>query len=193
MEAENNNRNRENSFSTSRRKFINNSGLLLAGITLYATNRKSLSGLFHEEPEPIIDIHQHLDYVGRDDASFLNHQKSLGATKTILLPAGRPGNTPSTHGGIGNGLEAEVSGVRRAYEFAQQHPEKFYFGANERPDYPHTLKSLEKYLKKGAVVIGEQKFGVDCDSTFMQKIYEVANEFSVPVLLHFEFERYNYD
>jgi cytosine/adenosine deaminase-related metal-dependent hydrolase len=46
------------------------------------------------------------------------------------------------------------------------------------------LKEIEKYLKMGAVVVGECKFGVDCDSKEMQKIYELAQKYNVPILMH---------
>ena len=44
----------------------------------------------------------------------------------------------------------------------------------------------------GAVGIGEQKFPVDCDSPHILKIAEIAREFDVPVLLHFEYKMYNF-
>ena len=39
--------------------------------------------------EPIIDIHQHVGYSGRPDHVLLAHQRAMGVTTTILLPAGR--------------------------------------------------------------------------------------------------------
>ena len=36
----------------------------------------------------IIDIHQHITYTGRSDAQLIQHQREMGATKTVLLPAG---------------------------------------------------------------------------------------------------------
>ena len=36
------------------------------------------------------------------------------------------------------------------------------------------MPEIERYLKRGAVVIAEQKFGVECDSPAMQKIYQLA-------------------
>src|ERR1043166_4872122 len=49
---------------------------------------------------PIIDIHQHLNYSGRSDEVFLAHQRNMGITKTILLPAGREVISASTHEGV---------------------------------------------------------------------------------------------
>jgi len=39
---------------------------------------------------------------------------------------------------------------------------------------------IDKYLQKGAVAIAEQKFGVECDSPGMQRIYELAAHNHVP-------------
>ena len=44
----------------------------------------------------LIDIHQHLNYSGRSDEAFLSHQRVMGVSKTVLLPAGREMNLPST-------------------------------------------------------------------------------------------------
>ena len=54
--------------------------------------------------EPIIDIHQHTNYLGRTDDELLAHQRRMGATTTILLPAGHPVDYGSTYYGLGNGL-----------------------------------------------------------------------------------------
>jgi predicted TIM-barrel fold metal-dependent hydrolase len=60
------------------------------------------------------------------------------------------------------------------------------------PDAPDAVGEIEKYLKRGAIVIGEQKFGIDCDSTQMQGIYQLARDYGVPVLMHWQYQRYNY-
>ena len=42
------------------------------------------------------------------------------------------------------------------------------------------------------MLIGEQKFGVQCDSPEMQRIYDIARAHRVPVLMHWQFNRFNY-
>src|SRR5579864_9112972 len=61
--------------------------------------------------EPIIDIHQHTNYSGRTDEQLLRHQKAMGVTQTLLMPAGAPVKRPSTHNGKSNGLAAQCGGV----------------------------------------------------------------------------------
>ncbi|HZZ41730.1 MAG TPA: amidohydrolase family protein [Tepidisphaeraceae bacterium] len=141
--------------------------------------------------EPIIDIHQHTNYWGRSDAALLHHQKVMGVTHTILLPSGTPTNSPSTHLGQSNGLQAGAGPVSTCINLARSHPGTYFFASNEVPDLPGAISTIEKYLKQGAVAIGEQKFNLPCDSKEMQAVYELAGEYDVPITLHFQYEWYN--
>lgn len=174
--------------SLSRRQFLGTSGMALLGV--------AMPGDAAAEPSPpaesIIDIHQHVGYTGRADEALLAHQRSLGATTTILLPAGRPVTTASTHEGVSNGLQAQCLGNDACFQFATAHPGEFVSGANEVPDIDGATQEIERYLKRGAVIIAEQKFGVECDSPEMQKIYQLAQSYRVPVLMHWQFRMYNY-
>jgi len=169
----------------SRRRFLQSS---------FATTTVALLPGIHAEeaPEPIIDIHQHTNYKGRTNEQMLAHQRMMGVTQTILLPAGTPVDRPSTNGGKYNGLGgASVGGNATAFEMAKQYPKEFFFGANEVTDLPTARVEIEKYLKMGAVIIGEQKFHVECDSKESQILYALAAEYKVPILLHFQHDTYN--
>jgi len=128
----------------------------------------------------IIDIHQHTDYSGRPDDVFLKHQDVMGISKTVLLPAGSQFH-----------LEAGASGNDRVMEIVKRLPDQYVFFANEVPYFPQAKQVLEKYLKLGAKGIGEQKFFVDVTTAPMHLICEIAKEHSVPILLHFQHEKYN--
>lgn len=141
---------------------------------------------------PIIDIHQHVGYSGRPDEVLLTHQRAMGITRTILLPAGCQVSRASTHDGKSNGLAAQALGNEGCYQFARAHPKEFLFAANEVPDLEGAPQVIEKYLKLGAVMIAEQKFGVECDSPEMQRIYQLAQAYRVPVLMHWQFGKYNH-
>lgn len=172
--------------SISRRRFFQRSGLFVGAAALAGCETSRIS------PERIIDIHQHLGYSGRADDVLLEHQSKMGIAKTVLLPAGRPMNSASTHGGTSNGLEAHCLGNEACYRLARAHPQRYAFGANEVPDAPQAVQEIEKYLKRGAIIIAEQKFGVDCDSPEMQSIYQLAADYGAPVLMHWQYRRYNY-
>ncbi len=167
-----------------RRDFLTTASLALLG----AAARTPAA----QPAEPIIDIHQHVGYSGRPDAVLLAHQRALGATTTVLLPAGRVVRTASTHDGKSNGLDAKARGNEPCYRFARAHSKEFLFGANEVPDIVGATREIERYLRRGAVMIAEQKFGVDCDSAEMQEIYRLAETHRVPVLMHWQFKMYNY-
>jgi len=169
----------------SRRYFIAGAGIFLAGSAL------NIKGSVLTADEPIIDIHQHTDYAGRSQDKMLAHQRMMGVTTTILLPAGRPLNYGSTHYGVSNGLQVKAGGNEVCYQYAREHSPEMLFGACEVPDFPGAIPELEKYLKLGAKVIGELKFNVDCDSAEMQKIYQLAQEYDVPVLMHWQYNMYN--
>lgn len=128
----------------------------------------------------IIDIHQHTHYWGRSDDDLIRHQRALGVSKTVLLPAGSK-----------YGLEAECYGNDSVLALARAYPKEFVFFANEVPDQADARKVIEKYLKAGAIGIGEQKFFVDCDSKYIEEIASLARAYSVPVLMHFQHGKYN--
>jgi predicted TIM-barrel fold metal-dependent hydrolase len=173
--------------SFSRRQFIAGSTMLLAGVALKVKG----SSLLKAPVEPVIDIHQHLHFNGRNDEQMLAHQRAMGVTTSILLPAGRVVSYGSTYYGVGNGLQAQALGNEACYKFAQEHPGEYLFGANEVPDYPDAPKEIEKYLKLGAPIIGECKFNVECDSPEMQRLYELAQEYNVPILMHWQYNMFN--
>lgn len=157
--------------STTRRNFL---------ITTAAATGAILARAQTAAAEPIIDIHQHTDYSGRTDEQMIAHQRTMGVTHTVLLPAGRFYN-----------LEAGASGNDRVQEVAQRLPKEYSFFANEVPYLSDARDVIVAGLKAGGHGIGEQKFMVDADSRAVQIVAEIAAEFGVAVLLHFQFNRYN--
>ncbi|HTD66292.1 MAG TPA: amidohydrolase, partial [Candidatus Limnocylindria bacterium] len=143
----------------------------------------ALCGCSHLEPsaaEPIIDIHQHTNYAGRTNAELIGHQRAMGVTHTVLLPAGSY-----------FGLEVGAGGNETVVRLSRRLPHQFSFFANEVPFLPEPEREIRKFLKRGALGIGEQKFQVDCDSPALQRVAALAAEFNVPVLMHFQYDRYN--
>ena len=130
--------------------------------------------------EPIIDIHQHTNYSGRSDAELIAHQRTMGITQTVLLPAGSR-----------YGLAVDAGGNDTVVAIARQYPKEYVFFANELPDIPQARAVLQKYLNMGAKGIGEQKFPIEADSAPIDLVAEIAHYYDVPVLLHFEFGTYN--
>lgn len=164
-----------------RRQFAITASCSLAGLVSACRSGK----------EELIDIHQHLNYKGRSDADFIQHQAKMGITKTVLLPSASAVQMFSTHLGDSNGLAANVAPTEDSARLAAAHPEKFVFFCNEVPDLEGAPDVLENWLKKGAVGIGELKFNLPCDSPPMVRIFELAKAYEVPVLIHFQHGMYN--
>ena len=158
----------------SRRDFLVSSAALLL-----ATELRPLAA-DADNSEPIIDIHQHTNYSGRSNDQLIAHQRAMGISLTVLQPAGRM-----------YGLDAQCGGNRTVLELARQHPQHFVFFANEVAGIKETRQEITSYLKQGAIGIGEQKFRVDGDSKYFHVVAEVAQEFQVPVLMHFQHNAYN--
>jgi predicted TIM-barrel fold metal-dependent hydrolase len=150
------------------------------------TSRRSFIAALAAAPlagaaEPIIDIHQHTNYSGRSDDELIAHQREMGVSKTVLLPAGSK-----------YGLAAQAGGNDTVVALAHRLPKEYVYFANELPDIPEARPVLEKYLNMGAIGIGEQKFPVEADSKYIDLIAGIAEEHRVPVLLHFEHKHYNF-
>ncbi len=161
--------------SFSRRQFLATAaGLLLTG----AADAEDAPA---PPPEPIIDIHQHTNYSFRTDEHLLAHQKAMGVSQTILLPAG------SLYG-----LEVHATGNQAVHDFAKAHPGKYVCFANEVAGLPGARVEIERWLKQGALGIGEQKFQVECDSPAIVEIAEIARDYRVPVLLHFQHNKWQH-
>ena len=153
--------------------------------TMGAVAAATLGGCAHHDhattpAEPVIDIHQHTNYSGRSDDALIAHQQTMGVTHSLLLPAGRF-----------FGLDASCGGNETVRSLARRHPRQFSFFANEVPYLDEAELEIRKYLKLGALGIGEQKFQVDCDSIHLRRVADLAAEFGVPVLMHFQHNRYN--
>jgi len=174
--------------SPSRRQFLVTS--LAAGAAVCLGTPRL--GVAEEAVEPIIDIHQHTSYHGRTIPQLLAHQKAMGVTHTILLPAGTSVKRPSTGDGKNNGLGGVGAGGNdTVLALARQYPKEYSFGANEVTDLPEAAMEISRYIDMGAIIIGEQKFGVECDSKESQILYALAAERKVPILMHFQHGSYN--
>src|SRR6266850_568148 len=91
----------------SRREFLAASaGLLLAA-------KLGAKPAIPPAEEPIIDIHQHTNYSGRTDEQLIAHQKAMGITTTVLLPAGK-----------WYGLDAQCGGNDTCVNLASRFPGK---------------------------------------------------------------------
>lgn len=167
-----------------RRQFAITAAYGLAGMAVSQSCSKKTE-------DEVIDIHQHLNFHGRTKEDFIAHQTRMGVTRTVLLPSASALRLASTHFGDSNGLAARVAVTEASARLTEQYPDRFVYFCNEVPDSEGATQTLETWLNQGAVGIGELKFFLECDSAPMIRVYELANAYQVPVLLHFEHGKYN--
>src|SRR4051812_46796273 len=163
-----------------RRDFISSAAMATAALALPRS--------FSAEPAPtpahppFIDIHFHHNSLGapapgskdandptmvaigkRSDAEVVAHQRNTGALLSVLLGAN----------------DATM-------DFGKRDPARWVSFAREPVDDSDGRQRTERMLKKGAIGIGEMKEKVACDSPQMISFFELAREYDVPVLMHFE-------
>jgi uncharacterized protein len=112
---------------------------------------------------PVLDTHLHL----RSDAdACLTHMHGCGVTRAVLL-------TPATD-------------QDRAKAEMERRPGRFVRSVRTDPTLPNADKVLREALKGGAVSIGEMKFHLALDSPEMRRVYDIAAELQVPVMMHIQ-------
>jgi predicted TIM-barrel fold metal-dependent hydrolase len=112
---------------------------------------------------PVLDTHLHLR---RDADACFTHMQGCGVTNAILL-------TPATD-------------QDRAKQEMERRPGRFARSVRTDPTVPDADKVLRDALKGGAVSIGEMKFHVALDSPEMRRVYDIAAEMKVPVMMHIQ-------
>ncbi|MCA2966181.1 MAG: amidohydrolase family protein [Acidobacteriaceae bacterium] len=114
-------------------------------------------------PSPVIDIHLH---PRRDSVSSLDHVTGAGMEKAVLL----------TH----------IRDAARAKEQIAKHPGRFTWFVAADPAQPGGFDGVAQALKDGAIGIGEMKTHTRADAKAMRRLYDLAADHRVPVLLHFQ-------
>jgi predicted TIM-barrel fold metal-dependent hydrolase len=113
---------------------------------------------------PVIDMHFHMR---RTPELNIAHQVGAGVTAANLLTR--------------NDAAPEVAMLQA------QRPTMFpcWFGSTDVTK-PDAEKFLTQAVKSGAKGLGELKFHVEADGPEMRRIYDLAAELNVPVLIHFQ-------
>ena len=153
---------------TSRRQFLQMAGAFAVTSSIRA----------QELPAPILDLHQHAPYNNRPRDLVLAHQDQHRVTTTVMLP--------------GEGWMLKIiGGNRECAAFQAAHADRYIRFTSADPDESRAFDVLRGNIRRGAIGIGEMKYHVAVDSPEMHRVYKLAEEMDVPVLLHFEFETYN--
>jgi predicted TIM-barrel fold metal-dependent hydrolase len=133
--------------------------------------------------ERILDFHQHTRYGGdpshrRSEQQLVAHQVLHGVTTSVLL--------------AGAGwLLSEVGDNASCAALEADYPAQFVRFACADPAESRAIDVLRGNISRGAIGLGEMKFPVAVDSPEMHRIYKLAEEHGLPVLIHFQHETYN--
>ena len=150
---------------TTRRDFMTGVAAAAVSVSNSCRNATSLDPL-------LLDIHQHVLFGDRPEQKLVLHQDVLAVTTTVLLP--------------GDGwMHVQLAGNDECWSHLKAHPRGYVTFCNVDPEREDAQQVLRTHLKKGALGIGEQKFKLPADSAEMRRVYDVARDFDVPVLLHF--------
>lgn len=113
---------------------------------------------------PVLDIHVHLRQNAESD---FDHIEGSGVSKAVLL-------TPA-------------SSVDRAKEEIARRPGRFLLFTSVKVSLPDAVEVLKKTAAAGTKGFGELKTaGMAVDGPEMRRIYELAADMQVPVLIHFQ-------
>lgn len=111
----------------------------------------------------MLDTHLHLR---RDPDSCFTHIQGCGVTNAVLLTR-------------------DVDEDKAQGEMDKR-PHRFVRSVSTDPSQPNAGEVLRKAISGGAVSIGELKYHVALDSPEMRRVYEIAAELQVPVMMHIQ-------
>jgi len=145
------------------------------GVPAAAKKKGGVSGSGSTHPLIDIHVHQQADSLratgktggggARTEAQFLAHQKAVNAVGGVILG--------------GNDYD---------YEFIRANPDRYVRSASAPASGPDRAAQIERALKNGAKCIGEHRW--EGDIPFSWAILDMARDFKVPILFHFEESAY---
>lgn len=130
--------------------------------TAAAASLPVLAQQTYEWGGPVLDIHLHLR---PDGESNVAHIDGSGVTEAVLL--------------------TRVEDADRSRALSEKHPGRFVWFVSADVAKPESAAVLSKAVKGGALGLGEIKYQVQCDGPEMKRMYALAADLNVPILIHF--------
>jgi uncharacterized protein len=144
-----------------RREFLGS--MTAAAAAIGAANRADGQAAKPRWPSPVLDTHLHLR--GNPDSNF-EHIEGCGAARAVLLTS--------------------VQQEERAKGLMEKYPGRFVRSASASVTRPDAADLLTKAVKDGALMVGELKDHVAADGAELRRMYDLAAELDVPILVHFQ-------
>ncbi len=114
-------------------------------------------------PNPVLDTHLHLR--AEPDACF-THMQGCGVTHAVLL----------TRDADEEKAKAEMG----------KRPGHFARSVSADPAAPNASETFRRVIADGAVSMGELKYHLALDSAEMRRVYDIAAEMQVPLMMHIQ-------
>ena len=141
-----------------RREFLASSLMAAAGSAVWGQADKVT-----EWGSEVLDIHFHLRQ-GLDANAA--HMDAVGVRRAVLLTRG--------------------TAVEQVKAIQAKYPNRFVWSASADITKPDAAEILTKAVKDGAQGLGEIKFHVAADGPELRRMYALAAELNVPILVHFQ-------
>ena len=146
-----------------RRQFLQSAGAIAA--TASASSAQPPENLWGGN---VFDIHSHLR---RDNDGNAAHMNGCGVSHALLLSRGAP--------------------VDQIHAIQAKYPNRFVWSSSVDITKPIAASQLADAVKKGAIGLGELKANVTANGPELQRLYDLAADLDVPILIHFqEFPHY---
>lgn len=141
-----------------RRQFL---GTTIAAAACF--NGRAMAAVQNEWGRDVLDIHFHLRQ-GLD--ANATHMNAVGIRRAVLLTRG--------------------TAVEQVKAIQAKYPNRFVWSASTDITKPEAAEVLTKAVKDGAQGLGEIKFHVEADGPELRRMYALAAELNVPILVHFQ-------
>ncbi len=112
---------------------------------------------------PVLDTHLHLR---RDPDACFTHIQGCGVTNAVLL--------------------TQAKDESKAVDEMNKRPQVFARSVSYDPSAPDSASVFRQALQSGAVSIGELKYHLALDSPEMKRVFDIAAEMKVPVMMHIQ-------
>lgn len=130
-------------------------------------------------PSEVIDVHQHVNWGGKDHAGLISYLDSLGVDKCWLL------SWEAVNGGLDYAYQ-HLS-IKEVFETFEKHPDRIipFAGVDSRRENPEQL--LREYKARGARGYGEIKWRISYDSWDAIRMFRLAGQLGMPVIVHIQY------
>jgi len=145
-----------------RRQFVGASLAALSGVRLKAQSQPQVWS------SAVLDVHFHPRH-GEDRE--IDHLRGAGIAKAVFLPS--------------------LGSEERVTRLTAESPDRFVRFCNADVRLPDATGKLRTQLNGGAIGMGELKYPVQIDGPEMRRVYDLAAELRVPVLMHFQEGSFN--